>query len=76
MEQTLHRLVRIDHLISCKSTGTPAEFAHKIGLSERSLYEYIKLLKKFGAPVVYSRARGSYQYSEEGRFQIAFLPTS
>lgn len=67
------RLDRIDQLIRIKRTGTPAELADKIGLSERSMYEYIRLMKEFGAPVVYSRERKSYFYLQEGRFIVRFL---
>lgn len=67
------RLSRIDQLIRIKGTGTPNELAGKIGISERSTYEYIKLMKDFGAPVSYSRQRKSYYYKEDGRFMISFL---
>jgi predicted DNA-binding transcriptional regulator YafY len=67
------RLTRIDHFIRIKGTGTPAELADKIGISERSTYEYIRLLKDFGAPVEYCRQRRSYYYRESGHFNISFL---
>ena len=46
MKSLLHRLIRLDYLIHLKSTGTPANCAHKIGISERSLYDYLKMLKE------------------------------
>lgn len=67
------RLDRIDQLIRLKGTGTPAQLAEKIGLSERTMYAYIRLMKDFGAPVVYSRERQSYYYIREGRFIVRFL---
>ncbi|HMH20726.1 MAG TPA: HTH domain-containing protein [Puia sp.] len=66
------RLKRIDHLIQIKGTGTPAELAEKVGISERSIYEYVGLMKDFGAPIDYSRLRKSYYYKEEGQFTIGF----
>jgi len=72
-KEIFQRLNRIDRLIQIKGTGTPAELADKIGISERSTYEYIRLMKEFGAPVEYSRLRKSYYYKEEGRFTISFL---
>jgi predicted DNA-binding transcriptional regulator YafY len=72
-KEIFHRLSRIDSLIRIKGTGTPAELADKIGISERSTYEYIRLMKDFGAPVLYSRQRKSYYYKEDGRFTISFL---
>jgi predicted DNA-binding transcriptional regulator YafY len=72
-KEIFQRLTRIDHLIRIKGTGTPAQLAGKIGISERSTYEYLRLMKDFGAPVSYSRQRKSYYYKEEGRFTISFL---
>lgn len=73
MKSLLHRLIRLDHLISHKSTGTPADCAQKVGISERSLYDYLKLLKDMGAPVKFSRGRRTYYYTEGGHFHVLFL---
>lgn len=73
MKSLLHRLIRLDYLIHLKSTGTPANCANKIGISERSLYDYLKMLKEMGAPIKFSRNRGTYYYGEEGRFRISFI---
>ena len=72
-KEIFQRLNRIDHLIRIKGTGTPSELADKIGMSERSTYEYIRLMKEFGAPVSYSRQRKSYYYQQDGTFTIRFL---
>jgi len=74
MKSLLHRLIRLDHLINHKSTGTPADCAMKIGVSERSLYDYLKILRDMGAPVRFSRGRRTYYYSEGGHFHVSFLP--
>jgi predicted DNA-binding transcriptional regulator YafY len=73
MKSLLHRLIRLDYLIHLKSTGTPANCAQKIGISERSLYDYLKILKEMGAPIKFSRNRGTYYYDEDGRFRISFI---
>jgi len=73
MKSLLHRLIRLDYLIHLKATGKPADCAHKIGISERSLYDYLKILKEMGAPIKFSRNRGTYYYIEEGRFRISFI---
>jgi predicted DNA-binding transcriptional regulator YafY len=72
-KEIFQRLSHIDRLIRIKGTGTPSELAGKIGISERSTYEYIRLMKDFGAPVLYSRQRKSYYYKQDGRFLISFL---
>jgi len=73
MKSLLHRLIRLDYLIHLKATGKPSDCAHKIGISERSLYDYLKILKEMGAPIKFSRNRGTYYYNEEGRFRISFM---
>jgi biotin operon repressor len=72
MKSLIQRLRRLDHLIRHRGTGSPATLAKKIGISERSLYDYLKLLKDMGAPISYSRDKGSYYYKEHGSFHIAF----
>ncbi len=73
MKSLLHRLIRLDYLIHLKSTGTPANCANKIGVSERSLYDYLRMLKEMGAPIKFSRHRGTYYYDEDGRFKVSFI---
>lgn len=72
MIEILERLRRMDNLIRTKATGTPGEFAEKLKVSERTVYENMYLMKKMGAPIKYNRARGSYVYEEEGQFKIGF----
>jgi predicted DNA-binding transcriptional regulator YafY len=67
------RLNAIDHLIRIRGTGSPRELAGRIGLSERSLYEFIDLMKTMGAPIRYCKYRQSYYYAEEGGFCVRFL---
>jgi predicted DNA-binding transcriptional regulator YafY len=74
MKSILNRLIRLDYLIHLKATGKPADCACKIGISERSLYDYLKILKEMGAPIKFSRNRGTYYYMENGRFRVSFIP--
>ena len=73
MKQYLNLLLQLDLFIRQKTTGSPPEFARKIGISERSLYEYLKVLKDLGAPIRFSRQDHSYYYAIEGQFHISFL---
>lgn len=66
------RIQRIDHLISIKGTGTPKQLAKRLNMAERTIYQYIKLIKNLGAPISYSRTKESYLYDEEGSFVIGF----
>jgi len=73
MKHYLNLLLQLDQFIRQKGTGSPPEFARKMGISERSLYEYLKVLKDLGAPVKWSRQDKSYYYSSEGQFRISFI---
>lgn len=63
---------KMDHLIRIKGTGSPRELADRLGISERSLYYYLALLRDLDAPVAYDRIRKSYYYEEIGYFDIGF----
>jgi predicted DNA-binding transcriptional regulator YafY len=73
MKQILQRLHRLDHLIRIKGTGTPAQLARRIGVSERSVYVYLNLMRENGAPIKFCNMRKSYYYLEEGRFYMSFI---
>ena len=70
--QIISRLKRLDALIAAKRTGTPKQLAEKLGLSERTVRNYITTLKELGAPIHYDRKRQSYCYIEDGRFRFTF----
>ena len=73
METFIKRIRRMDELISGKRTGAPADLARKLGISERSVFSYLKFMKELGAPITYSRLRESYSYKTEGQFTISFV---
>ena len=73
MKQYLSLLLELDQFIRRKGTGSPPEFAQKMGISERSLYEYLKVLKELGAPIRFSRQDHSYYYEIDGQFYISFF---
>jgi len=73
MQSFVNRLIRMDHLILYKSTGRPADLASKLDISERSVYEYIRFMKGLGAPICFSRNRGTYYYKDSGNFAIGFF---
>jgi hypothetical protein len=73
MKSVLKKINQLDYLICEQRTGTPANLGRKIGISERSVFDYLKLMKEMGAPISYSRAKSSYFYQHDGRFNIRFL---
>ncbi|MES2457424.1 MAG: hypothetical protein V4594_17845 [Bacteroidota bacterium] len=73
MKVDLTRLERIDFLIRTKSTGTPREFAARLGLSIAAWYNYRDEMQDWGAKIAYSKSRRTYYYIETGLFKIGFL---
>lgn len=66
------RLEYVDYLIRAKSTGKPKEFAERLDLSERSLYDLIHLMKNLGAPIAYCKQKKTYYYTEQGKLNLHF----
>ncbi len=67
------RLQTVDHLIKIKGTGKPAQLAKRLRISERTLYEFLKMMKDLGAPIEYDRYKETYYYGEKGGFNIRFI---
>lgn len=55
-------LERVHKNIKLKATGTPDEFANKIGKSKRTIYNTIYELEDLGAEIKYSRQKQSFEY--------------
>ena len=60
----LDRISMIHKLVLNRRTGTPEEFAGRLGLSRTSLYEMIDEMRSRGAPIQYSRSSRTFYYSE------------
>ncbi|MCB0486083.1 MAG: hypothetical protein KDC47_07805 [Flavobacteriaceae bacterium] len=64
----LKRLQKAHGLIKQQKTGTPAEFARKLYISERQLYNMLDKLKDFDAPINFNRNTKTYYY--EHKFEL------
>lgn len=67
------RLSQLDSLIRVKGTGSPRHLSEKLGVSERTVFDYIDILKSLGAPISFCRERGTYYYTQNGRFMFGFI---
>jgi predicted DNA-binding transcriptional regulator YafY len=65
IQKFISRTRRLDYLIRRKSTGSPAQLANRLGVSEATIYRYIQELKDMGAPIKYCRERQSYKYEKD-----------
>ena len=70
----LERFKRLDEIIRSKSSGTPAQLAAKLDISESTLFEFIAVMKEHGAPIHYDKNAMRYIYTEPGHFNTSFIP--
>ena len=64
----------MDELIAKCCTGTVKEFANEMGVCERTLHDYLDvlkdLLKEWEVTIIYNTTSKSYQYSKAGRLEF------
>jgi len=68
----IETLERLDQLIRLRATGTPDDLARRLGVSRRSLYDILNVMKEMNAPIEYCTSRKSYFYSTECKFEVGF----
>ncbi|RAR73795.1 helix-turn-helix domain-containing protein [Flavobacterium aciduliphilum] len=65
-------IIRLDHLIINEMTGSPKQLASKLGITERSVYNYISFMKKeMNAPIKYDYQIQSYIYYDDWEFKLS-----
>lgn len=67
------RYQTINGFIIQKNTGTPDEFAKKIGVSRRQIFKDLKDLRSLGAKISYSPSRRTYYYRNGFDFYIDLI---
>ncbi len=70
----LFRFKKMNRLIQSGQTGTPAEFAQNLGISQSHLFRSIHLLEKYGIAIKYSRTLRTY-FCENEKAVICESPT-
>jgi predicted transcriptional regulator len=60
----------MDALISMKATGTPEEFAEKLGIKRSTLFQSLQEMREMGVDIKYSYFRQTYYYSDNRRIKI------
>jgi len=71
---TIDKLFKLDRLhfyIKNKATGTPDDFAEKMGCCKKTIYNLIDELKEIGADVCYNENLKSFEYNNY--FTIEFI---
>lgn len=70
--EKMELIERVHHLIRRRATGTPAELAQRVDISEAKLYRLMDLMKSLGAPIVYSFTSQSYIYEYRVDYSFGF----
>lgn len=73
IKRAFNRVERMHSLISKRRTGSPGEFAQKIGVSRSTLFVIISELKQLGAPIIFSREYQSYMYEYSVHLSLGFV---
>ncbi|WP_310559107.1 HTH domain-containing protein [Flavobacterium sp.] len=54
---------KLHECIMTEQTGSPKELSNKLGVSERTIYNYISFMKvEMNAPIIYDNQKGNYIY--------------
>lgn len=75
LERTMDRYNKMHQLIKRENTGTPCEFARKLGISKSQLYNCLEELRIRGAEITYSKVKGSYVYEVPVEVRAEFTLT-
>ncbi|MCH7400788.1 HTH domain-containing protein [Belliella kenyensis] len=70
------RLEYLDELIRKKATGSPKQLAKKFDVSERTIYDYINILRELDAEIFYCSICESYMYKKHGLIDFKFRPNN
>jgi DNA-binding transcriptional regulator LsrR (DeoR family) len=71
--ENIQKLIeRADRLIRLETTGTPNEFAAKLGISRASLFRLLEELKNIEVPVKYCYKYKTYYYEYPVKIQFSY----
>lgn len=68
----IERLQQLHNLICMECTGSPKEVAHRMEVSERTVYYLIEQLRDYEAKIGYDRSRRTYYYKEDFVLEVNF----
>jgi hypothetical protein len=73
VEDIIQRIEIIDKKIQFVATGSPSTLAKSLRISDSQLYNTLKIMKRLGAPIKFSKELQSYYYTSKKRFIIGFV---
>lgn len=67
----IRKIIRIHKLVLTETTGNPRELAERLGVSERSIYNYMSFIKtELNAPLEYDTLKKTYYYTHNCEFNL------
>ncbi len=72
IQQQLGLIARMDMLIRMQATGSPKQFASRLGISKTTLYRVLNTMKELEAPIRYDNTIQSFVYAEPVGFEFGF----
>ncbi len=67
----IRKIITINELIRKQRTGKPKALATRIGVSERTIYNYIRFIKNtLKAPVKWNAMKETYVYETNGKLNF------
>ncbi len=70
--EQLERLKKMNRLIKEECTGTPLQFANRLGVSQSHLYRCIEEVRDLGAPIGFCRTRQTYFYQNDFELKVSY----
>lgn len=70
IEELLNHLETLDQFVQNKCTGSPQELAEKLGVSESSVYELLRIIETFGYPLRFNYELDSYEYVKPCKLRL------
>ena len=68
----MQRINKANKLIETASTGCPEEFAERLGVSRRQLYNILEQFKDFGAPIKYDKKNETFFYANNFEIELKY----
>ena len=68
--QTIQKIERIHQLIRMEATGKPDDFAEKLHIKKRQLFNLLEEFRDEGADIRYNSNRMTYYYGNAFEFRI------
>jgi hypothetical protein len=70
--ENLERIKKMNRMIKSGQTGTPAEFALIIGISQSHLFRCLNEMQQFGLDIHYSRSMKTYFYGNDNELSVIY----